>query len=141
MLADGSDPMLLHDADGLTVRGHLQLGVNLVSERELFWNFAATVAPEVDYDPGTDWLEGYVEPGLSFEKVLRGSKTLFGKASFVASYTLGTDAYDTGDTGRVTLEEAFLGLRGSGGPGLSYEIVGCVLPISASMTSLSSTTG
>jgi hypothetical protein len=43
--------------------------------------------------------------------VLDGGGALYGKVSVVASYTLGTDAYAAEDTGRTTLEEAYLGVR------------------------------
>ncbi|MEW9919613.1 alginate export family protein [Marimonas sp. MJW-29] len=122
--AQASDPMLIHDADGLTVRGHLQFGLNAVSEANLFWNFSDTVAPGSGFDPDTSWLEVYVKPGLSFEKMLDSGSVLYGKASAVASYTFGTDAYDFGDTGRITLEEAYLGLRtpADGGPVFDFSL-------------------
>lgn len=46
---------------------------------------------------------------------------LYGKLSAVASYTWGTDAFDTGDTGATTLEEAYVGVRGDLGGGASYD--------------------
>jgi len=115
------DPMLLHDADGLTVRAHLQAGVNGVSERNLFWDLAATTAPGSGFDPDTEWLEGYIKPGLSFEYQFDGGTALYGKVSAVSSYTWGTDAFDTGDTGATTLEEAYIGIRGDLAPDLSYD--------------------
>ena len=114
--------MLLHDADGLTVRGHLQFGLNAVAEDNLFWDLAATTAPGSGFDPDTEWLEGYVKPGLSFEKTLDTGAVLYGKLSAVASYTWGTDAFDTGDTGATTLEEAYLAIRGDLGGDLSYDL-------------------
>jgi Alginate export len=48
---------------------------------------------------------------------------LYGKLSAVASYTWGTDAFDTGDTGAVTLEEGYLGLkREAGGTGFDLSL-------------------
>ncbi|WP_343117455.1 alginate export family protein [Ostreiculturibacter nitratireducens] len=120
--AQDRDPMLLYEANGITVRGHLQFGLNAVSERNLFWNFSDTVAPGSGFDPDADWLEVYVKPGLSFEKSLDGGSVFYGKASAVGSYTFGTDAYDFGDTGRVTLEEAFLGFRTQPPEGLSFDV-------------------
>lgn len=52
--AQERDPMLFHDANGLTVRGHLQFGLNAVSEDNLFWDLAATTAPGSGFDPDTD---------------------------------------------------------------------------------------
>ena len=100
---------LLNTPD-LQVQAHVQAGVNLVAERNLFWNFAQTVAGNSDYDPDKNWLEGYIKPGLSFSRNLEG-ETLYGAASFVASGTRGTDAFDARNTGRVTVEELYLGLR------------------------------
>lgn len=114
--------MLLHDANGLTLRGHLQFGLNAVSESNLFWDLASVTAPGSGFDPDTEWLEGYIKPGLSFSYQLDASAQLYGKLSAVSSYTWGTDAFDTGDTGATTLEEAFLGMRGDLATGLSYDM-------------------
>lgn len=103
--------MLLYDNDGLVVRAHLQAGINGVAEQNLFWNFADTFAPSTSYDPNKQWLEGYVKPGLSFSKDLDGGLNVYGKGSFVTSGTMGIDAYDIGNTGSTTLEEAYLGLN------------------------------
>ena len=108
---DSDDPMLLYDHGGLSIRAHFQGGVNAVGEENLFWNFAETFAPNSGFDSDASWLEGYLKPGISFENKLGGSDTLYGKFSAVASYTLGTDAYDASNTGRITVEEAFLGYR------------------------------
>jgi hypothetical protein len=48
--AQERDPMLLHQGDGLSVRAHLQFGINAVGERNLFWNFADSVAPGSGFD-------------------------------------------------------------------------------------------
>ncbi|BCP52889.1 hypothetical protein K32_15060 [Kaistia sp. 32K] len=106
-----ADRLVLFDADGFEVRAHLQIGGNAVFERNLFWNLAETVAPAVGFDANTDWLEGYVMPGLSFSKEIGDALTAYGKVSMVASGTLGIDAFDVGGTGRITLEDGYLGLR------------------------------
>lgn len=116
------DPMLFYDQDGLMVRGHLQFGLNAVAETNLFWDLAATTAPGSGFDPDTEWLEGYVKPGLSFERTLNSGAVFYGKLSAVASYTWGTDAFDKGDTGATTLEEAYLALRNDLGKGVSYDV-------------------
>lgn len=109
VLAD--DRMLLYDAEGLKIRAHLQAGLNGVVENNLFWNFSDTFAPSAHYNPRKQWLESYVKPGISFSNDFNEDLQLYGKASAVASGTLGVDAYDTGNTGRITLEEAYLGIR------------------------------
>lgn len=108
--AHAEDPMILLDRNGFILRAHLQAGLNAVSEHNLFWNYADSFAPSAGFDPKATWLEGYVKPGLSFTQDF-GRIALYGKASAIASGTLGFDAYDTGNTGAVTLEEGYLGLR------------------------------
>ncbi|MDX8350240.1 alginate export family protein [Cognatiyoonia sp. IB215446] len=121
-LSQDRDLTLIYDQDGLKVRGHLQLGLNAVAENNLFWDLAATTSPESGFDPDAEWLEGYIKPGLSFERRLNSDAIFYGKLSAVASYTWGTDAFDTGDTGDTTLEEAYLALRNDLGTGFSYDI-------------------
>jgi hypothetical protein len=120
--AQDRDPMLFHARDGLSVRGHLQFGLNAVAERNLFWDLAETTNPGSGFDADTDWLEAYIKPGLSFEYQLEAGTVLYGKLSAVSSYTSGTDAFDTGDTGDTTLEEAYLAIRGDLGTGLAYDL-------------------
>ncbi|MEC3861239.1 hypothetical protein VK792_08085 [Mesobacterium sp. TK19101] len=121
-LAQDRDPMLFHDRNGLTVRGHLQFGLNAVAERNLFWDLAATTNPGSGFDPDTNWLEGYIKPGISFDLQLESGAVLYGKLSAVSSYTWGTDAFDRGDTGATTLEEAYFAIRGDLGNGLAYDL-------------------
>ena len=116
------DPMLLHQQGGLTVRGHFQAGINLVGEKNLFWDLAKTFAPASGFDADTEWFEGYLKPGISFEQMRAPHEAFYGKASAVLSGTLGTDAYDTGHTGRLTLEETYLGYRMDRPEGLLVDI-------------------
>lgn len=105
------DPMLLYDENGLRVRAHLQLGANAVMEQNVFWNFSDIFAPTAGYDATPQWLEGYLKGGISFTHDLADSVELYGKVTGVASGTLGIDAFGKGNTGRITLEEAYAGLR------------------------------
>ncbi|MBT8043949.1 MAG: alginate export family protein, partial [Verrucomicrobiae bacterium] len=74
-------------------------------------DLAARVAGDTTFDTEAHWLELYLEPGISFERRIGPGIAFFGKFSGVASYTAGTDAFDVGDTGRITLEEGYLGYR------------------------------
>jgi hypothetical protein len=118
------DPMRLYDRDGLIVRGHFQAGVNLVGEQNLFWDLDRTFAPTANYDADTVWLEGYIKPGASFEKAIAPGEVIYGKVSAVLSGTLGSDAYGTGDTGRLTLEDAYLGYRVERADGFRLDLSG-----------------
>ena len=106
-----SSPVTLRQSNDLTVTGHFQGGVNLVAEHNLFWDFGSTVAGVTDFDPNAEWLEAYLKPGVTFERRMGERAAFYGGLSSVASMTIGTDAFDAGDTGRVTLEEGYLGWR------------------------------
>jgi hypothetical protein len=48
--AQEKDSMLLYDAEGLKVRSHLQFGLNVVGERNAFWDLADTFALEARFN-------------------------------------------------------------------------------------------
>lgn len=120
--ARAQDRTTIVETDALTLRWHLQGGLNAVSESNLFWDLASATASGSGFDPNTQWLEGYLKPGLSFDYQLDTGATLYGKVSAVSSHTWGTDAFDRGDTGATTLEEAYLAVRGVSGSGLSWDL-------------------
>ncbi|RQO60530.1 hypothetical protein DBR47_09235 [Paucibacter sp. KBW04] len=103
-------------------RLHFQAGVNAVAEQHLFWNLAAQAAPDSGYLPNKQWLESYIKPGLSVQQRVMGDWLLFGRLSSVASYTNGTDAFAGGNTGAITLEDAYVGLRGQTAGGAELEL-------------------
>ena len=121
-LAGQRDPMVLYQQDSLTVRAHVQAGLNLVGEQNLFWGLADIFAPTANYNPDKVWLEGYLKPGVSFRNQVSDSDTIYGMVSGVWSGTIGIDAYDKGDTGRVTLEEAYVGFRSDNPDGISVDV-------------------
>ena len=119
MSAAASDDTItsIYSKDGLDVRWHFQGGLNLVSETNLFWNFASVYAPGVDFNSDETWLEGYVKPGVSFDKTFPAAElVLYGKLSGVASRTWGTDAFNGRDGNAITLEEGYLGFRTTNRP-------------------------
>lgn len=122
-VAEPTDRSIILSREGFTLRWHLQAGINVVVEENLFWNFAQTVAPAAGFDSDPHWLEVYAKPGIGFEQALGDATTLYGKLSAVASYTGGIDAYDTGNTGRITLEEGYIGLRHApAAPGFGFDL-------------------
>ncbi len=114
--------MLLIDEPGFELRLHFQAGVNAVAEQNLFWNFADTFAPSAGFDSDTRWLEGYLMPGIGFTVDAGDVLEVYGKLSVVASGTLGTDAFDAGGTGAITLEDGYLGLRSKAQTGPFFDI-------------------
>ncbi|WP_371185789.1 alginate export family protein [Thalassotalea maritima] len=105
----------------LSYTPHVQLGINAVREEDLFWDLAGSFARSANYDPNKDWLELYVKPGIRFGQQFTDYH-MYGNVSVVASATAGTDAYETGDTGRLTLEEAYVGFKTADDTGLAWDI-------------------
>ncbi|WP_324826626.1 hypothetical protein [Qipengyuania zhejiangensis] len=110
-VAQQSNPLAIHDDGDTRVTATLDGGVNAVAEQNLYWNLADKFAPSANFDSDAEWLEAYVKPGINFEQDTGGESQLYGRVSGVASTTLGTDAFSQSDTGRVTLEEAYVGFR------------------------------
>lgn len=105
------DPLLILENDRWTIRGHFQAGVNFIQEFHVFWDFANLSPAGEEFDSDPEWLEGYLKPGLSFERRFDSGAIGYGKVSSILSGTLGIDAFDTGDTGRGTWEEGYLGFK------------------------------
>ena len=93
------------------VRFTFEGGINAVAEENLFWNLADTFAPTADFNSDTQWIEAYIKPGIELNSPINASTQVYGGASFVASMTTGQDGLGQGNTGRVSTEEAFLGVR------------------------------
>jgi len=109
--AKDGDPFLLAESDDWEVRARVEAGLNLVAERNLFWDFAQTVAGNSEFDPDAEWAEFYVKPGVAFEHKPDERTTFYGAASVVVSTTVGTDAFAASNTGQATVEELYLGFQ------------------------------
>lgn len=86
-----------------------------------FWGLAQTFAPTAGYDTRGAWLESYVRPGVTGRRTLGGATSLYGGVSLIASGTLGDDVFQRGNTGRLLVDDAYLGLRRSLGDGTSID--------------------
>ncbi|MFN3190639.1 MAG: alginate export family protein [Aureliella sp.] len=104
-------PLLFFENKNFQIVGHLQAGLNLVQEYNVFWNFANLSSAGNDFDSDPEWLEAYLLPGLSFEHRLTSGVIGYGKMSSVLSGTLEKDAFDNGNTGRGTWEEGYIGVK------------------------------
>ena len=95
-----------------TVTWTLDGAAQAVVQRNSYWGLAQQFAPATEYKRSFNWLEVYVKPGMRAERQVNKTLSLYGGASVVASGTLGQDLFEQGDTGRVLLEDAFVGLKG-----------------------------
>lgn len=74
-----------------------------------FWGLAETFAPSAGFPDHHLWLEAFLRPGLRSDLRISESFTLHGGLAAIASTTLGKDYFLTGSTGRILMEDAFLG--------------------------------
>lgn len=109
--AQGPSKLDLLRDDDTVITGTLQAGLNAVAEENMYWNLAEIFAPSIDYDASPQWLDLYLKPGITAQQTLGGDTVLYGRVSAVGSATLGIDGFAEGNTGRVLMEEAVLGVR------------------------------
>jgi Alginate export len=83
--------------------------VQLVPQHGMFWGLAERFSPSVPYKDDSMWVEAYVKGKAAFGDPQ--GQGWYGAASLLATGTIGTDAFATGDTGRLKLEDAYLGWR------------------------------
>ncbi|MES2052348.1 MAG: alginate export family protein [Pseudomonadota bacterium] len=99
------------DDTGTRVNYSIEAGVQYASEHNLFWKLSETFAQNAAFSPNRGWGEFYVKPGVAATRSLRPGLEAYGALSMVGSGTLGRDAFDAGNTGRASLEDAYIGLR------------------------------
>lgn len=91
------------------------LSVEAVSQglfaTDAFWGLAQTFAPSAEYRTRSTWVEASLKPSILGKQTIDEATTVYGGVSLVASGTLGEDVFQQGQTGRVGVEDAFLGLR------------------------------
>jgi len=104
------DPLRFETPEGFVKFG-LEAGVQIIGERNAFWNLSRTFAPGARYKPTVVWQEGYIRPGVTFERRLTDELSVYGGLSAVGARTFRTDVFASTDQGRLLLEGAYVGLR------------------------------
>ncbi|QNK71155.1 alginate export family protein [Variovorax sp. PAMC26660] len=104
---EGTDPPVI----GWQVRPSIELGGQVAGERRLFWNLSDVVAREAGFNNDRHWWEFYVKPSVALTYAWGGGKQFYSRLSAVGSGTARRDAFDAGNTGRLTLEEGVIGVR------------------------------
>ena len=100
----------------------LTAGTQFITQHRPLWGLAQTYSPDTGY-PGTmNWLEGFVKPEARFTRALGSDLAARAGMSVVGTATLGEDLFLGADTGRVLLEDAYLGLAGGNAGGLRYDL-------------------
>jgi Alginate export len=105
-----------------TITLGIDMGAQAAIELDAFWGLAQTFAPAAGYRDSISWVEGYAKPYLKAQRELGGSGTLYGGASLIATGTWREDVFQQGDTGRLLVEDAYLGWRGALANGWNYDL-------------------
>lgn len=89
----------------------VESGLQLAGERALFWGLPDRFASDAAYDTSRTWWELYVKPSVRARQQIQRGVEVYGELSAVGSATIDRDPFEEGDTGRLTLESAHVGVR------------------------------
>lgn len=113
---------LLFTGEGWRLKLGLDAAVQTSGEINSWWNLTDAFPPPEPFDPDRSWTEGYVKPSAKLDIAATSALDFYGGLAAVASYTWGMDVFDAGNTGAVTVENAYGGLRLSASPEMSFDI-------------------
>lgn len=114
------DPLLFRK-DGWTVKLGLDATVQTAGEINSWWNLSEAFPPTVRFNPDRSWTEGFVKPSLKAELAASDQVTFYGGLAAVASYTWDEDVFAEGNTGDVTVENVFGGVRIAAAPDVTLD--------------------
>ncbi len=123
--ADAQEPPagpLLFTGDGWRLKLGLDAAAQTAGEIDSWWNLTDAFPPPTPFDPDRSWTEGYVKPSARLDIEATSALAFYGGLAAVASYTWGKDVFDAGDTGAVTVENAYGGLRLAAGPNIGFDV-------------------
>lgn len=108
--APPGDPLLFKDG-AWTVKFGIFAGSQFVAESNSFWDLAAVFAPSANYSADRVWNEAWFVPSVRVTYAASDSLEWYGGLALAATGNLGRDVFEQGNAGRVSLENAFGGVR------------------------------
>lgn len=96
--------------------------VQITGERNSWWNLPDTLAPTAKYNPDRGWLEFAVKPSVRFTYTASETIAFYGGLAVVGTGTLERDIFEEGNRGRLSLENAYAGIRVTGAPGITIDL-------------------
>jgi hypothetical protein len=105
-----SDPLLLKHGPW-TIKFGLFAGTQIVAESNGFWGLSDVFAPTADYSEDRVWNEAWLVPSVRFDYAASNTLRLYAGLAAAATGNIGRDIFDQGNSGRVSLENAFGGVR------------------------------
>jgi hypothetical protein len=100
----------------------LEAAAQVATEHEPYWGLAQTYAPTANYKRSYTWLEQYVKAGVSGRWTTADGVTAYATLAPLGSATIGEDVFQQGNTGRVLIEDAFVGLRGGSAANVAFDV-------------------
>ncbi len=123
-LADSADPLLIKDGPW-KIKFGLFAGAQFVAESNGFWGLAEVFAPSASYSEDRVWNEAWLVPSVRVDYSASETLSLYAGLAAAATGNLGRDIFDQGNAGRVSLENAFGGVRiGSDTSGFTLDLSG-----------------
>lgn len=101
----------LVETESFRLRAGGEIGLQYVVQHNAFWKLSDTFAAGAPFDDAPAWPEGYIEPYLSFEADVQEATLLYGRLSVLASISGDTDVFAQERSGRIGIEDAFVGVR------------------------------
>lgn len=99
------DPLRFPFAGG-SVKVDVEIGAQVVTEKDAFWNLSESFAPGAGFAPDMTFGEAYLKTGVVFTRTLEAAKLEAG-LSAVASQTFGEDVFASRGEGDIELENAY----------------------------------
>lgn len=105
-----SDPLLITRGPW-TIKLGLFAGSQFVAESNGFWGLSDVFAPAAGYSKNRVWNEAWLVPSVRVDYAVSDTLGLYAGLAAAATGNLGRDIFDQGNSGRVSLENAFGGVR------------------------------
>jgi hypothetical protein len=94
-----------------TIKLELFAGTQVVVQGNSFWGLADVFSPGSDYSDDRVWNEAWAIPGVKVNYAASETFDLYGGLAVAATGNTGNDLFDQGNAGRLSLEQAFAGLK------------------------------
>lgn len=105
-----SDPLLFKEGPW-TIKLGVFAGTQLVLENNAFWGLSDVFAPTAGYSKDRVWNEAWLVPSVRVDYAASEQLDLYAGLAAAATGNLGRDVFAQGNSGRVSLENAFGGVR------------------------------
>ncbi|MBY0311859.1 MAG: hypothetical protein K2W85_07300, partial [Phycisphaerales bacterium] len=105
-----TDPLLFKEGPW-TIKLGIFAGSQIVAESNGFWGLSDVFAPAANYSKDRVWNEAWLVPSVRVDYAASDTLGLYAGLAAAATGNLGRDIFEQGNSGRVSLENAFGGVR------------------------------